>query len=250
MMPSLHGAGDEGAVVDALAVVVPGVLMRVELHQRQRAVHGGVRLEQRPGDEMIAAERHQESAALQDPGGLALDRAGRLLVVADVEQAVAVVDHRQRLEQVAVERILRVGIEDRRGPADRLRAETGARPVGDGGIERDAPHDRVGALHVLGIFAPHEGQRPGIGRIARNGRWAFRGERMVDRSSSHRAPPVARPPYWTFRRKMRLLEGRPGLLSLGPGGEKSDPPHSPAERRARHRGRRASAPRGAQNASA
>ena len=32
------GAADEGAVVDALAVVVPGVLMRVELHQRQRAV--------------------------------------------------------------------------------------------------------------------------------------------------------------------------------------------------------------------
>ena len=60
-----HGARDEGAVVDALAVVEPGVLMRVELHQRQRAVDRGMRLQQRPGDEVVAAERQQEGAALR-----------------------------------------------------------------------------------------------------------------------------------------------------------------------------------------
>ena len=95
MMPFAHGARHEGAVVDALAVVVPGVLMRVELHQRQRAVDRRMRLQQRPGDEMVAAERQQEGAGLQDLGRLALDRARRLLVVAAVEQAVAIVDRRR-----------------------------------------------------------------------------------------------------------------------------------------------------------
>ncbi len=55
-------ARHEGAVVDALAVVEPGILMRVELHERQRAVLGRMRLEQRPGDVVIAAERQQEGA--------------------------------------------------------------------------------------------------------------------------------------------------------------------------------------------
>ena len=91
-----HGARDEGAVVDALAVVGPGVLMRVELHQRERAMHCSMRLEQRPGDEVIAAERQQERAALQQLRRLALDRRRRLLVVAAVEQAIAIVDHRER----------------------------------------------------------------------------------------------------------------------------------------------------------
>ena len=95
MMPVLDGARDEGAVVDALAVVVPCVLMRVELHQRQRAVLGRVRLQQRPGDEMVAAERQQERAGLQEFGCFALDRSRRLLMVAAVEQAVAIVDDRQ-----------------------------------------------------------------------------------------------------------------------------------------------------------
>ena len=140
--------------------------MRVELHQRQRPVDRRMRLEQRPGDEMVAAERQQERAGLQELRRLALDRRRRLLVVAAVEQAVAIVDDRQRLEQVAVERILRVVVEDRRGAADRLRPEARARPVGDGGVERNAPDDRVRALHVLGISAAHEGQRAGIGRIA------------------------------------------------------------------------------------
>jgi len=58
----IDGATDERTMVDALAVVRPGVLMGVELHQRQRPVDGGMRLEQRPGDEMVAAERQQESA--------------------------------------------------------------------------------------------------------------------------------------------------------------------------------------------
>ena len=55
-----HRAADERAVVDAPAVVEPGVLMGVELHQRQLAVARRMRLQQRPGDIVVAAERHQE----------------------------------------------------------------------------------------------------------------------------------------------------------------------------------------------
>jgi hypothetical protein len=39
----LDSMRDEGAVADAGAR--PGILMRVELHQRQRSVHGRVRLQ-------------------------------------------------------------------------------------------------------------------------------------------------------------------------------------------------------------
>ena len=188
-MPSLRGARDERAVVDALAVVEPGVLMRVELHQRQRPVDRGMRLEQRPGDEMVAAERQQERAGFEQFRRLALDRARRLLVVAVVEQAIAIVDHGELFEQVAVERILRIVVEDRGGAADRLRAEARARPVGHGGVEGNAPDDRVRALHVLGIFAPHEGERPGIGRVAGAAERAARGEGVVDRACRHVGTP-------------------------------------------------------------
>ena len=125
----------------------------------------GMRLEQRPGDEMVAAERQQEGAGSQQLLRLALDRARRLLVVAAVEQAVAIVDDGQLVERIDVERILRIAVHDRGGAADRLRPEAGARPVGHGRVERNAPDDRVGALDVLGVFAPHEGQRAGIGRL-------------------------------------------------------------------------------------
>jgi hypothetical protein len=48
------------------SVVEPGVLMRVELHERERPVLCGMGFQQRPGDEMIAAERQQEGAAVED----------------------------------------------------------------------------------------------------------------------------------------------------------------------------------------
>ena len=88
-------------------------------------------------------------------------------MIAGVEQAIAIVDHRHCLEQLAVEGILRIVVEDRRGAADRLRPEARARPVGHRGVEGDTPHDRVRALDVLGVAPSHEGERACIGRVIR-----------------------------------------------------------------------------------
>ena len=140
---------------------------------------------------MVAAERQQERAGLEQLSGFALDRGRRLLVIARVEQAVAIIDHREPCEQVALERILRVVVHDRRGAADRLRAEARARPVGDRRIEGDTPDDRIRALHVLRIAAAHERQRPGIGRVA-GGAGGFRGrEGVVDGTGWHRVFPCS-----------------------------------------------------------
>lgn len=59
-------ARHKGTVVDPLVVVEPGVLMRVELHQRQRTAFGGMRLEDRPGHVMVAAQRQHEGARIDD----------------------------------------------------------------------------------------------------------------------------------------------------------------------------------------
>src|SRR5690606_21041528 len=113
------------------------------------------------------------------------DRRRCLLMIAVVEQAVAIVDDGHRLEQVDAEGILRVDVEDRRRTPDRLRAETRARPVGDGGVEGDAPHDGVGTLHILGEAAPHERQRAGIGRFRLAAHGFAGGEGAVDGIRGH-----------------------------------------------------------------
>jgi hypothetical protein len=114
---------------------------------------------------MRLSSSNQEAGVLQYLRRLPLDRRRRFLVIAVVEQAVAVVDDREILEQVEAERILWIDVEDRRGAADRLRAEARARPVGDGRVEGDTPDHGIRPLHVLAEPAAHEGERAGIGRL-------------------------------------------------------------------------------------
>src|SRR5437867_3352970 len=83
-------------------------------------------------------------------------------------------------EQVARERVLRIIVEDRRGATDRLRPEARAGTIGDGGVKGNAPYHGVRAPHVLGVFAPHERQRAGIGRLERRARLGTGGEGVVD----------------------------------------------------------------------
>jgi hypothetical protein len=118
--------------------------------------------------------------------------AGSLLVVAVVEQAVAVIDDGHLCEEIALERILRIVVEDRRCPADRLRPEPGARPVGGCGIEGDAPDDRIGTRQILGETAAHERQCAGKRRVRRGRGQAFCSEGMVDRLFCHGVPPSLR----------------------------------------------------------
>src|SRR5690606_5249466 len=123
------GASDEGAMVDPASIVKPGVLMRVELNKGQRPVPCRMSLQDRPGDEMIAAHRHEESAAGGEFRRLTLDCGGGLLMVAIVEQAVAIIDDGQVLEKIGSEGILRIIVEDRRCAADGLGAKTRTRSV-------------------------------------------------------------------------------------------------------------------------
>ena len=114
---------------------------------------------------MVAAEAHQMHACRQDRRCLGRDVARDLGMAAVVEAAVAIVDHGECGERVTAERVLRVAVEDGRGPPDRLRPEAGARAVGDGGVERDAPDRDVDPSEIAAVAAAHEGQRAAIGRL-------------------------------------------------------------------------------------
>ncbi|MNL18445.1 hypothetical protein D3C87_1395890 [compost metagenome] len=175
-----HGACHEGTMVNAFAVVEPGILMRIEMHQRQRAVLCHMRLQQRPGDEMVAAKRQQIIRLGDDLARFLFDCIRRFPVIAVVEQAVAIIDGRHMGEKIAGEGILRVVVENRGGAADRLRPEACTRPVGCRRIEGDTPDGRRYALEDLGIFAPHEGEDTRMGRVGRSRCQRCCGEGMVD----------------------------------------------------------------------
>ncbi len=116
---------------------------------------------------MIATDGEEMRVRIEDLGCLGLDMARNFRVNAVIEGAVAVVDSRQDLERIEMERILRITAEDCRGPAHTLRAEAGTRPVGDRRVERNAPDSQIDAVQVAAIAAAHETQRPRIGRLIR-----------------------------------------------------------------------------------
>jgi hypothetical protein len=160
-----HGARHEGAVRQLLAVVRPGVLVRIELDESERPILGRVSLQERPGDEVVAAQREEVHIGIEHAPHLRRngirDRVGAM----KIERDVAVVHNGEFPEDVDPERILRIAVEDGRGAADRLRPEAGARAVGDGHVERDAEHGEIHAGEVAAVTAAHERQRAGIGRV-------------------------------------------------------------------------------------
>ena len=142
-----HRTGDEATMGDT-AMVRPGVLVRIELDQRQPAMAGGVGLKQGVCDEVVAAEGEELCLALDDVRGLRLDGVGEDLRLGVVEGSVAIVDDGECLERVEAERILRVAVEDRRGAAYRGGAEARAGPVGYCLVEGNAPDHCVDAGEV------------------------------------------------------------------------------------------------------
>src|SRR5690606_10167044 len=138
----------------------------------------------------------------------------RLLVVAIIEQAVAIVDHRQFLEQIGREGILRIIVEYGRRPTDRLGTETSPRPVGNGGTEGDAPNHGSCPGDLLGKAAPHEGKRPGIGGVRRGSEARAAQKGVVDRLRRHPALPFRRKSFWAGYRSNEKSGPRGPLFSL------------------------------------
>ncbi len=101
------------------------------------------------------------------PAAWALDAPRHIFLAAPVEVAVAIVDDGQRIEGIEEPGPERSPGMLRRGLADGLRPEAGARPVGDRLIEGNAGDRDIDALEVAGVFAPHEGEGAGIARLDR-----------------------------------------------------------------------------------
>src|SRR6202030_153677 len=103
------------------------------------------------GDEMVAAEREELRPGGNDLLRRRLDRCRNAGGHAIVERAVAVVDDRQAFKEVEAERVLRIAVQDRRSPPDRLWPEAGARPVRRGGVEGDAEDHRIDAAEIAAV---------------------------------------------------------------------------------------------------
>ena len=179
--PQLDRLVDEGAVVDPLEIVVgPGIGMGVELDQRQGAVFLGIGLEDREGDEMVAAQGDGADIGGEDPADMRLDQARRLPDLGVIEGHVAVIhdgELAQRVEIPAVGRI--VGLQGR-GLADRARPEPRAGPVGHGLVEGHARHGEVHAGEVLCVLPPQERGRPREGVLEGKALQVFPREGIVD----------------------------------------------------------------------
>ena len=107
------------------------------------------------------------TSEIEDRLRLRLDRLGDGQRAVQVERDVAVIDRGELAENVDPEGVLRVAVEDRRGAADRLRPEAGARPVRHRHVERDAEDREIHAGQVAAVAPAHEGERAGIGRVGR-----------------------------------------------------------------------------------
>ncbi len=156
---------------EALAEVgVPGVEVRVEVDEGERPVPPGGRPQQRQGDGVVAADRHQPPAARQERVGRGLNLADRLLGAEGRAGDVTGVDHLGQREGQGIECRV-VGAQEARALPDRRRAEAGARPVARAAVEGDADHGDVPARHLgdrrqagEGADAGEARDRSGVGR--------------------------------------------------------------------------------------
>ena len=88
----MQGPQEHRAVVEPSLVIGPGIRVRVEVDQRQRAVLCGVGSQYRVGDEVVAAECHHLRIVSEDVGAVGFDALDGFGGVAVVDEAVAVVD--------------------------------------------------------------------------------------------------------------------------------------------------------------
>jgi hypothetical protein len=95
---------EHGAVMHAVVarLVLPCVAMRIEMHQRERPVLLRMRLEQRVGDEMVAAQRDHCRAVGDDAGGMLFDGCRHLVRKPEIPGAIAAVDDPELVERIEI----------------------------------------------------------------------------------------------------------------------------------------------------
>ena len=157
--PFLDGAAERRAVkVLAAEVLVPGVDVRVELHQRERAVPLRQRAQDRQRDRVVAADHDRPRAGVGDRADPRLDRLVALLDADRRRVDVADVGDVQPIER---RDLLEVAVrpDQRRLRADLARPEPRARPVRRAAVVRHADDRDVEAVRILDVRQPHERRR-------------------------------------------------------------------------------------------
>ena len=160
----LNGFVSPGAVAAGFAeMVFPGVAMRVEIHQGQRAMALLRRTQQRQRDRMVAAQKHHVVTRHQG-SRLPLDMAAHLGQRRSVGEA-----HVACIAKLAERRHIEIRVnpvaQHRAGPADFLRAEARARPVGYGAVEGHARNGK-GVPGLQGRRGQEADGVVGIGELA------------------------------------------------------------------------------------
>jgi hypothetical protein len=154
----LRGPAERRAVrVRRAKVGVQGVEVRVEVHDRDRAVHRVDRAQQRQRDRVVAAEGQQaaDAGAGEHLAGSALDRGDRLVDAVGVDRDVpGVSDLLGRERGDACRRVVRA--QQPGGLPDVPGAEAGPWPVADPAVEGHSEDCHVGAAHLGDARQPRE----------------------------------------------------------------------------------------------
>src|SRR6266545_3880489 len=160
----LDRSPDDAPVEELLPeVLVPEVMVRVELDQGQRSVHGRERAKLREQDRMVSAQtegRGPGASDLLEGGCRPLERVDRRTGHGG---HVPVVDEGELRDHVDPKQWVVVPQHDRRAP-DPLWAEACAAPEGDSAIGRDADYGDVHPVELPYVREPHERPRAGESR--------------------------------------------------------------------------------------
>lgn len=172
--------GKEGEVVDKNEIIEKCIMMRIEMKKREGEVFWGMGIEKRKCDEMIEEESKKKWIGFKDFWWLKIDGGGCIGVIEIVEKEVEIIDEREIIEKIKIERILRIVVEDRRGEKDRMREEEWEGKVGKGGIERNEKEKWLREFERIGVSEKNEGKEERMGWVGgRNGKDEG-SDRMVD----------------------------------------------------------------------
>ena len=216
-------AGGDEALFDGVAqrrAVMPGVapdlggrgvVVRVDVHHRQRAVRGGDRAHRRQRHRVIAADDEGRRAGGDDARHLGLHRRAHRGGVEGREDHVAAVAHADAREHVgAMDRV--VALDQRAHAPDVIGPEARARLIGGAAVEGHAEQDRVGAGVGVGRGHVDDGEPEERGlpvpQVVRRALLAHRGTLPAHPAQEDRSARPTGPPL-TFARRRSLTSTRP-----------------------------------------